>query len=102
MQLHVLAGRLLPSQNLLLTTYNHCRRPTPQVFQALEEAQSSGRALHHTFSINVAPSTIEWQGIGCSYNTPTGIKEVLADVWGVAQPGEMQALLGPSGAGKST
>jgi ABC-type cobalamin/Fe3+-siderophores transport system ATPase subunit len=31
-----------------------------------------------------------------------GPKEVLADVWGIAQPGEMQALLGPSGAGKST
>ena len=33
---------------------------------------------------------------------PQGPKEVLADVWGIAQPGEMQALLGPSGAGKST
>jgi hypothetical protein len=43
-----------------------------------------------------------WQGVGCSYNTPSGVKEVLADVWGIAQPGEMQALLGPSGAGKST
>ncbi|KAI8468849.1 MAG: P-loop containing nucleoside triphosphate hydrolase protein [Monoraphidium minutum] len=40
--------------------------------------------------------------MGCSYATPAGPKEVLADVWGIAQPGEMQALLGPSGAGKST
>ena len=69
------------------------------VFEALE---APAGALQHAFSINVNPSTLEWQGIGCSYNTPTGVKEVLADVWGVAQPGEMQALLGPSGAGKST
>ena len=72
-----------------------------QVFQALESG--AGRSsLTHTLSVNVAPSTLEWQGMGCSYNTPTGTKEVLADVWGIAQPGEMQALLGPSGAGKST
>jgi hypothetical protein len=72
---------------------------TPEaVFEALE----ASRTLAHTLSVNVAPSTLEWQGIGCSYNTPTGVKDVLADVWGIAQPGEMQALLGPSGAGKST
>ena len=68
--------------------------PRPQVFQALEAAPQS---LVHTLSINVDASTLEWQGIGCSYNSPAGPKEVLADVWGIAQPGEMQALLGPSG-----
>jgi hypothetical protein len=52
--------------------------------------------------ITVAPLTLEWRGLGCSYNTQGGVKEVLADVWGAAAPGEMQALLGPSGAGKST
>jgi ABC-type transport system involved in cytochrome bd biosynthesis fused ATPase/permease subunit len=71
----------------------------PQVFEALDAAQPT---LMHSLSVHVAPSTLEWQGIGCSYMTPTGPKEVLADVWGIAQPGEMQALLGPSGAGKST
>jgi hypothetical protein len=50
----------------------------------------------------VPAASLEWRGVGCSYNTPAGPKEVLADVWGVAPSGEMQALLGPSGAGKST
>jgi hypothetical protein len=64
------------------------------VFDALETGPGALTVAH---SVNVAPSTLEWQGIGCSYNTPTGPKEVLADIWGIAQPGEMQALLGPSG-----
>jgi ABC-type multidrug transport system ATPase subunit len=77
------------------------KQPNHQVFESFEAAHGS-RALAHKLSMHVAPSTLEWQGVGCSYQTPAGVKEVLADVWGVAQPGEMQALLGPSGAGKST
>ena len=45
---------------------------------------------------------LEWQALSCCYRTNAGAKWVLKDVWGVAHPGEMQALLGPSGAGKST
>ncbi|KAI8464872.1 MAG: P-loop containing nucleoside triphosphate hydrolase protein [Monoraphidium minutum] len=72
-----------------------------EVFKSLEKPAT----LTHTFSINVVSSRIEWQDIGCSYNTPQGTKDVLKDIWGIAQPGEMQArraLMGPSGAGKST
>jgi hypothetical protein len=66
------------------------------VFQALESVESA-RSPPAALSVSVAPLALEWQGIGCSYNTPTGLRQVLADVWGSAQPGEMQALLGPSG-----
>ncbi|GBF96283.1 ABC transporter G family [Raphidocelis subcapitata] len=71
------------------------------VFEALESVEAS-RSPPAAHSLSVAPLALEWQGIGCSYSTPTGPRQVLADVWGSAQPGEMQALLGPSGAGKST
>ncbi|KAF8066171.1 abcG22 [Scenedesmus sp. PABB004] len=54
--------------------------------------------------MSVAPErlTMEWQGMGCAYSSHGLVKVVLADVWGKAAPGEMQALMGPSGAGKST
>jgi len=71
------------------------------VFEALQSAETL-RTLQAQQSVAVAPLSLEWQGIGCSYTTPAGPKEVLVDIWGNAQPGEMQALLGPSGAGKST
>eukprot|EP00878_Enallax_costatus_P000100 GHUV01000134.1.p1 GENE.GHUV01000134.1~~GHUV01000134.1.p1 ORF type:complete len:870 (+),score=236.10 GHUV01000134.1:1054-3663(+) len=48
------------------------------------------------------PMVMEWQDIGCSYNTSAGMKTVLKNVWGRADPGDMLALMGPSGAGKST
>ena len=60
---------------------------------------SGGRAAS---VVEVSPVDLEWRGLGCSYRTSGGAKVVLADVWGAARPGEMQALLGPSGAGKST
>lgn len=53
---------------------------TPKVFDALDAAPA---ALHHTYSVNVAPSTLEWQGIGCSYNTPTGARQ---KVWFLQPP----------------
>ncbi|KIY99385.1 hypothetical protein MNEG_8579, partial [Monoraphidium neglectum] len=43
--------------------------------------------------------------MAASFGAPVraaGDKWVLKDIYGAAQPGEMQALLGPSGAGKST
>jgi hypothetical protein len=33
---------------------------------------------------------LDWRGLGCSYKTSGGEKWVLDDVFGVAQPGEMQ------------
>ncbi|KIZ04851.1 hypothetical protein MNEG_3112 [Monoraphidium neglectum] len=71
-----------------------------EIFKSLEQPPT--RDLTHTYSINVVSSSLEWQGVGCIYATPAGPKDVLKDIWGIAQPGEMQALMGPSGAGKST
>ncbi|KIY92351.1 hypothetical protein MNEG_15612 [Monoraphidium neglectum] len=65
---------------------------TPALAGAAAGASARGRPA----------TTLEWRGLGCSYSTAAGPKVVLDDVWGVARPGEMQALLGPSGAGKST
>jgi hypothetical protein len=33
---------------------------------------------------------LDWRGLGCSYKTSAGTKWVLDDVFGAAQPGEMQ------------
>lgn len=33
---------------------------------------------------------LEWKAIGCSYRVAGGIKQVLDDIWGKADPGEMQ------------
>ena len=90
-----------------------------KVIRALEEAPpGSPLRPHHANGFGAAAAagaggvagaaapppaaSLEWRGVGCSYNLAGGVKEVLADVWGVAPSGEMQALLGPSGAGKST
>jgi hypothetical protein len=33
---------------------------------------------------------LEWQALSCCYNTNTGKKWVLKDIYGMAHPGEMQ------------
>eukprot|EP00775_Hariotina_reticulata_P006450 gene6450-6679_t len=45
---------------------------------------------------------LSWEGVGCSYKTTSGKRQVLSDICGKAQAGQLQALIGPSGAGKST
>ena len=54
-------------------------------------------------NMRAEPLELRWQRIGCSYRAAAGgTRVVLQDIYGRADPGEMQALLGPSGAGKST
>jgi ABC-type multidrug transport system ATPase subunit len=60
------------------------------------------RLLMRRLTTMLKPMVMEWQDIGCSYNTSAGMKTVLKNVWGRADPGDMLALMGPSGAGKST
>jgi len=38
----------------------------------------------------VAPLQLEWQGLSVAYRTEAGLKPVLQDVWGRADPGELQ------------
>jgi ABC-type protease/lipase transport system fused ATPase/permease subunit len=45
------------------------------------------------------PLLLTWEDVGCAYSTPSGIKRVLQDVSGSANPFEVLALMGPSGAG---
>jgi len=40
--------------------------------------------------IEVMPVELEWRKLSCSYHTNGGVKWVLEDVYGLAQPGEMQ------------
>ncbi|WIA12817.1 hypothetical protein OEZ85_006447 [Tetradesmus obliquus] len=58
--------------------------------------------LMRRLSTMIRPMAMEWQDIGCSYNTSSGMRTVLKAVYGKAEPGDMLALMGPSGAGKST
>jgi hypothetical protein len=42
---------------------------------------------------SAAGHCLEWRGLGCCYETPTGSKVVLEEVWGRARPGEMQVRI---------
>jgi hypothetical protein len=44
--------------------------------------------------IEVNPVELEWRKLSCSYQTNVGTKWVLEDVYGLAQPGEMQVGAG--------
>ena len=48
------------------------------------------KALAASMSLAVDPISLEWRGVGCSYNAHGSVKTVLQDVWGKARPGEMQ------------
>lgn len=54
---------------------------------------TGGGPLEATVSEHLASEalTLEWQSIGCSYSVPGApTKVVLQDVWGKANPGQMQ------------
>lgn len=53
-------------------------------------------------SIAIAPESVSLVGVGRTFPTPTGTREVLRDVTVEIDPGAVLALLGPSGCGKST
>jgi hypothetical protein len=54
--------------------------------------------LLHKLAALMRPLVMEWQDVGCAYNTASGSKIVLEGIWGRADPGDMVALMGPSGA----
>jgi hypothetical protein len=47
--------------------------------------------------VEVQAVDLEWRRLGCSYRTNQGTKKVLEDVYGLAQPGEMQVGRGAAG-----
>jgi ATP-binding cassette subfamily G (WHITE) protein 2 len=60
------------------------------------------RQVTRTRSAVIAPVSMEWKNIGCSYRSGNSTKVVLEGVCGAVKPQQMMALMGPSGAGKST
>ena len=52
-------------------------------------SSGAGRSLAEVERIE-----LEWQALSCCYNTNTGKKWVLKDIYGVAHPGEMQVGAG--------
>ncbi|KAG6965778.1 hypothetical protein JG687_00005233 [Phytophthora cactorum] len=80
--------------------------PDPLAFGTPDEEEEIRKKLDHDESCKLLPEapqlTIQWHDLALRVVANNTEKVILHDANGVAQPGELLAIMGPSGAGKSS
>ena len=93
----VIAGCALFIVAVILLVWYLSRRAATRRYGAIHLGEDSDDESSKLMS-NHKPAALQFQNLSYSLNG----KQILADVSGVAQPGQIMAVMGASGAGKST